>query len=766
MVNYTYESLFRQDSVDKQLIITDGDITLTNVDIYQESFELEEVLSPTRDLTYGSCNSATLRFTTSRLEKYKGRTFTVSVVLDGHTEEPFTFGTYKVYEDVYTADRTKKDLVLHDALYEVLNANVIDWYNTLLPDMETTVTLKQFRDSFFSHFGITQETITLDNDTETISKTVDGEVLSGADVLRRICEMNGVFGRINRAGNFEYFYVHATNNPLYPALTLYPDTNLFPSFDGQYDANEIGENGTYISAKYEDFDCMPVDKLIIRQEDGDAGVEIGTGTNKYIIQGNFLLFGKSVADLTRIANKIYTHIADGAYYRPCEIELKGNPCIEIGDGIALVTRNNDRIVTFVTHRVYSGIQAQRDLYSAEGTEYRGEDVNSYDTQLRQLRNKSNILTRDLEHTESVITDEILDPDNPTSLQSQITQTAEDITSEVTRATNAEGSLSTRITQNATDITAKVNKNSPTGQTSFSWEMTDSKMEWKQNNNQIMLLNSSGLELSGKVTATSGYIGNGSSGFTISSNAIYNGVTSLSDTNHNGIYAGTDGIRLGKTTVLNNDGQIHITTNNDSGNNSILRLYDSATTEFAYINPSGVVIGQPNQSSLNLSRARVQASNLWVGALNGTPTFYGDSGITIHSENGRINVEFGSGSPSADRVFYIDGSLQVTGNKNRVVTTSKGKVGLNAIESAECYFSDMGSAECENGIAEVVFDELFSETIDTTKPYIVSLTPTSDNTGWVEKKSDRFIIHSNGNATFDWIVYCKQKDYADIRLEKV
>ena len=766
MITYPYEYLFRQDSVDKQLIITDGEITLTNVDIYQESFELTEVLSATRDLTYGSCNSATLRFTTSKLERFKGRELTVSVVLDGHTEAPFTFGTYKVYEDKYTADRTKKDLVCYDALYEVINANVIDWYNTILPNMNTTVTLKQFRDSFFNHFGITQETITLDNDTETISKTVDGEVLSGAEVLRRICEMNGCFGRINRQGNFEYFYVHATNNPLYPALTLYPDINLFPSFDGQYDANEIGENGTYISAQYEDFDCMPVDKLIIRQEDGDAGVEIGTGTNKYIIQGNFLLLGKSATDLTRIANKIYTHIADGAYYRPCEIELKGNPCIEIGDGVALVTRNNDRIVTFVTHRVYSGIQAQRDIYSAEGTEYRDEDVNSFDTQIKQLREKSNILTRDLEHTESVITDEILDPDNPTSLQSQITQTAEDITSEVTRATNAEGNLSTRITQNATDITAKVSKTSPSGQTSFSWEMTDSKMEWKQNGNRIMLLNSSGAEINGKVTATSGYIGNGSSGFTISSNAIYNGVTSLSDTNHNGIYTGTDGIRLGKTTVLNNDGQIHITTNNDSGNNSILRLYDSTTTEFAYINPSGVVIGQPNQSSLNLSRARVQASNLWVGALNGTPTFYGDSGIKIHSENGRINVEFGSGSPSADRVFYIDGSLQVTGNKNRVVSTSKGKVGLNAIESAECYFSDMGSAECENGIAEVVFDELFAETIDNTKPYIVSLTPTSDNTGWVEKKSDRFIIHSNGNATFDWIIYCKQKDYADVRLEKV
>ena len=521
MVSYTYEHLFNQDSIDKQFLITDGDsINLTNQDIYQESFELEEILSATRDLTYGSCNSATVKFTTSYLGELKGKTLTVSCVLDGHTDEPFVFGTYKVYEDKYTADRTKKEVVCHDALYDVINANVMSWYNSVFTSISTTVTVKQLRDSFFNHFGITQETITLDNDSETIGRTIDGETLSGSEVIRRICEMNGVFGRINRSGNFEYFYVHATNNPLYPAIDLFPDPKLFPAFDGQYDANEIGKNCTYISAKYEDYDCMPIDKMIIREDEEDAGLTFGTGTNTYIIQGNFLLFGKNSTDLTRIGNKIYTHIADGAYYRPCEIELKGNPCIEIGDGIALTTSTNDRFVSFVTHRVYKGIQAQRDTFSAEGTEYRDEEVNSIDTQLYKIQGRSNRLERTLDSTISTIENDILDGDNPLSLQSQ-------------------------ITQNATNIEAKVSKTSPSGQTSFSWEMTDSKMEWKNNGNQIMLLNSSGLEINGKVTATSGYLGNSSQGFAIDSDDIHNGMTSLSDTTHNGIYVGTDGIALGK-----------------------------------------------------------------------------------------------------------------------------------------------------------------------------------------------------------------------------
>ena len=50
---------------------------------------------------------------------------------------------------------------------------------------------------------------------------------------------------------------------------------------------------------------------------------------------------------------------------------------------------------------------------------------------------------------------------------------------------------------------------------------------------------------GSLTAKEGYIGNGSSGFTIGSSSIYNGMTSYSDETNNGVYIGTNGIALGK-----------------------------------------------------------------------------------------------------------------------------------------------------------------------------------------------------------------------------
>lgn len=95
------------------------------------------------------------------------------------------------------------------------------------------------------------------------------------------------------------------------------------------------------------------------------------------------------------------------------------------------------------------------------------------------------------------------------------------------------------------IEAKVSKESPEGQTSFSWAMNDTSHTWYANGREVMKVNASGLEIKGKVTATEGYIGNGSNGFTIKASAIYNGVTSMSDTSHNGVYVGTDGITIGK-----------------------------------------------------------------------------------------------------------------------------------------------------------------------------------------------------------------------------
>ena len=97
---------------------------------------------------------------------------------------------------------------------------------------------------------------------------------------------------------------------------------------------------------------------------------------------------------------------------------------------------------------------------------------------------------------------------------------------------------------AGQIAAKVSKTGGNN-SSFGWVLDDESHTWYANDSEVMKVTAAGLKVKGQITATSGYIGNENNGFTISASAIYNGMTSLNDITHNGIYIGTNGISLGK-----------------------------------------------------------------------------------------------------------------------------------------------------------------------------------------------------------------------------
>lgn len=478
MVNYKYGDLFKKDTVDKQLSIVsdDGKINITNTELHQEKFELTESLCSEQELTFGSCEAAMIKFTVSNtFLPMKGRWMTVRMSLDGHTDVPLQFGRYKVDSDTPTADRTCRDVVAYDAIYDILNADVAAWYNTVFPshkeqqkdkDGKTTtvtvydpVTMKQFRDSFFKHFGIEQADIILVNDGMSIEKTVAvtpssetssdteesstiGESMSGKEVLSCICELNGCMGHMGRDGKFHYIYLEQEIQGLYPRNDLYPADNLYPR---DPKSNRIGKD-LYITAEYEDFLVKTINKLQIREQKNDIGVIVGTGDNAYVIEDNFLVYGKGTKELKSIANNVLSKIR-GIVYRPFTADCKGNPCLEVGDAVRLPTRY-ELIESYILKRTLKGIQALRDDLEADGEEYRTNGANGIQKSILKLKGKSNVLERTIEKTQSTITDV------EKGLQSQITQTATEIRTEVKNTTDG---LSSRITQNASSITAEVKR---------------------------------------------------------------------------------------------------------------------------------------------------------------------------------------------------------------------------------------------------------------------------------------------------------------------
>jgi hypothetical protein len=462
MVNYQYSSLFLKDSVDKQLSIVsdDGKINITNTELHQEKFELTESLCSESELTFGACEAGMIKFTVSNVFlPMKGKWLTAKMTLDGHKDKPFQIGRYKVYSDTPTADRTCRDVVAYDALYDILSSDVTDWYNQILPQKDSKVTLKQFRDSFFNHFGVEQEEVSLVNDEMIIEKTVEvkasssgssdtaetntiGETISGKEVLSCILEINGCMGNIGRVGKFRYVYLTQEMQGLYPANDLYPADDLYPR---NPKSTSISKS-QYISAQYEDYIVRTIDKLQIREKENDIGVIVGDGKNTYVIEGNFLVYGKGTKELNEIGEKTLSKIK-GIIYRPFSADCKGNPCFEVGDAVRLTTKY-ELIETYILKRTLKGIQALRDDLEADGEEYRTSKVNGIQRSILQLKGKSNTLERSIEETKSTIVDV------EKGLQSQITQTASEIRAEVKNTTDG---LSSRITQNASSITAEVNR---------------------------------------------------------------------------------------------------------------------------------------------------------------------------------------------------------------------------------------------------------------------------------------------------------------------
>lgn len=371
MINST---IFDPDSVDKQWTITCGDITITNEDIHDD-ISIEESICSESNLKIGSCESACFQTTISNLyQPLIGKMISVVVTVD---DTAFPIGQYIIEEDTPTADRASRQIVGYDVLHTLFDTDVTDWYNSLT----FPITLKNFRDAFFDAFEIEQKTATLVNDSINLTKTVTDNYVNGKTILTAICELGGCFGHIGRDGKFEYKVLSEMVAALYPSNTLYPDDDLFP-------ASEIGSfeiaKEKYIGITYEDYTTERIGGVSIINDSGETLVDIGSG-NKVIIEGNPLMPYENSASLQTVANNILS-VVNGLWYRPCTIQAKGNPCVEVGDGIRVWTKN-EIIYTYVMRRRITGTQSLRDEYEAQGEQTQKRVKSAMQTKVMKVGSK-------------------------------------------------------------------------------------------------------------------------------------------------------------------------------------------------------------------------------------------------------------------------------------------------------------------------------------------------------------------------------------------
>ncbi len=583
MIDYKYFDLFQYEkgSVDKEWKIECDGLTITDWELFDQSVEITESLCSESELRFGCCESSTLKFKVGNIVRTLiGTRITVSVVINHHDDEPLQVGIYKVASDKPTSDRLQRDIVAYDAMYDILNADVSDWYNSVLPNKNSNMALKRFRESFVSHFGLAAVVPKggLANDNMTVERTIEPEQISGKDVITAICEINGCFGHIGRDGKFHFIYLPQAIEGLYPANDLYPDHapewmaqsktgHLYPQ---DPKSTRIGA-GSYIKVQYEDYRVRFITKVQIRQEENDIGkiwpeTPPDENDNCYIIQDNFLVYGKSSEELAGIAQRVFEKITD-IVYRPYAADCPGNPCFEVGDPVRFLTKY-EIVESYILQRTLKGIQALRDSFSANGTERYSENVNSVHKSIIQLKGKTNVITRTVEENRMEmlnITDGLSNTITVTAAQiraelsneveglntkievvageiraelsntaaglsnritanaegiaaeitrastaegnlsNRITVTADGLSAEITRASTAEGDLSTRVTANANGITTKVTK----GTVSSEISQEAGKVEIKSNrlivqSSQFSLDENGNAAFSGNIYGAAGY----------------------------------------------------------------------------------------------------------------------------------------------------------------------------------------------------------------------------------------------------------------------
>jgi len=597
MITYAYENLFKLDSQKKDIVITDGTVTnsgtsvvitgdtvrFTNSDIHFEDLSLLESLCTESVLHFGACESSEFKFTiSSKVASLEGKVLHVWLYFNDDASTLFEVGTYKVASDIATASKTVRNITAYDLMFDVLNTDYTAWYNGLSDSINT---VKKFRDAFFTHVGITQKSVTLVNDSMPVS-IGEATAMTGAIILRSICEINGRFGHMTRNNLFDYVKLVQNIQGLYPAVDLYPSPTLYPR---QPKSTPIGSSGNYVPPlRYESYEVPSITRLQIRRDQSDIGVVVGTSGTDYIVQGNFLTYGLNGTQMTTAATNLLGEIT-GVVFQPFSFSMRTNLCLEVGDAI----RCNDDLTGvegYMLYRCVTGIQAMFDEIRCSSDKDYSQNVNSVGYQFQALNGRTLVLKQDIDEVSATLTEQL----DETQYGSYAWQTAQ-------------------------EIGAKVDETHGNQTSGFSWVLNSSGHTWYKDNEEVMKIDGDGLSVKGSITA----------GSTITGTDITGSSFSTSDSGSN------------KTTVID-DGSITIKKGNYAAAVIDLNWQTDDVNITAYAGYA-LAIGAGNGIQFNTADDIVMNTNyhgIYIGV---------NSSNTVNTEyvgiDGRTWVHVGANTPS-------------------------------------------------------------------------------------------------------------------------
>lgn len=173
---------------------------------------------------------------------------------------------------------------------------------------------------------------------------------------------------------------------------------------------------------------------------------------------------------------------------------------------------------------------------------------------------------------------------------------------------------------------------------------------------------------------------------------------------------------------------------------------------------GIVVDTANNTGITVNSGKAKLT-LCGGKVTTDSWINTQAEIVLGLDPGRIDFDANEANFSGD--------LTVSGSKNAIVPTSKGMAAINAYETAEYYFGDIGKAKTdENGQVIIQLDPLFLETVNTSIPYHVFISSYGNATVWAEQmdKNSFLVKSSKPNIKFSWEIKAKRLGYENNRLK--
>lgn len=482
----------------------------------------------------------------------------------------------------------------------------------------------------------------------------------------------------------------------------------------------------------------------------------GVGNNTFTIQDN--PFAQVPNELIEgIYNKL-----NGFEYMPFEATWQGNPCMDVGDKIIIIDKQNMSYNSIVTHNKFkytNGLKSDTKATDVSKTiqAYSGnmtKQVLGLKERVSELQvNDDNIIAR-VALTEREIIGEGGLKERVDAAELKITPTS--IVSTVRSSTEYNGDrqeLASQITQTASEINQSVID--------------------KANN------------LQGQITVQAGQISS-----KVSQNGVISSINQTSESitiqaNKIGILGAVNiptlsGDKIEYGTILGSNikgSQIDIGANLNLKAPQFLWGNGAGEIRFFHNASNYTALRSDGVTGITTLGAKLTIGNLDASFINTPYTIYAGGAITSQGTitGNRLftggQLDFGAGfgaSIYTSGYGIIGGNLTVGGTKSCMQHTDNfGEVSLQAYEMPSPYFGDIGEGIIKDGVCYVSIDDVLKECINTDLAYqVFTQVYSEDSITRIQRFKDYFVVYGTEGLEFAWEIKGKRRGYENNRFDKV